>query len=130
METSLKVITGDNRRVALHVAQATGLKVTRVVTGAELNQMHDEALWRQADRANLFAEVDPNQKERIISALRKTGHVVGYLGDGINDAPALHAADVGISVNNAVDVAKEAAAVGCGLHSQFHDRLWPHQFRV
>ena len=89
--------------------QATGLSVTGILTGAEMNQMHDEALWRRADEANLFAEVDPNQKERIISALRKTGHVVGYMGDGINDAPALHAADVGISVNNAVDVAKEAA---------------------
>ena len=106
---TLKVITGDNRRVALHVAQATGLQVTGILTGAELNQMRDEALWQQADRVNLFAEVDPNQKERIISALRKTGHVVGYMGDGINDAPALHAADVGISVENAVDVAKEAA---------------------
>lgn len=106
---TLKVITGDNRRVALHVAQTTGLAVTGVVTGAEMNQMRDEALWRRADQANLFAEVDPNQKERIISALRKTGHVVGYMGDGINDAPALHAADVGISVDTAVDVAKEAA---------------------
>jgi len=106
---TLKVITGDNRRVALHVAQATGLPVTGVLTGSDLNQMRDEALWRQADRANLFVEVDPNQKERIISALRKTGYVVGYLGDGINDAPALHAADVGISVDAAVDVAKEAA---------------------
>jgi P-type Mg2+ transporter len=106
---TLKIITGDNRRVALHVAQSTGMHVTGVITGAELNQMRDEALWQQADRANLFADVDPNQKERIISALRKTGHVVGYMGDGINDAPALHAADVGISVENAVDVAKEAA---------------------
>ncbi|MCX6560271.1 MAG: magnesium-translocating P-type ATPase [Candidatus Aminicenantes bacterium] len=106
---TLKVITGDNRRVALHVAQATGMKVTGVLTGAELNRMRDEALWQQAERVNLFAEVDPNQKERIISALRKTGHVVGYMGDGINDAPALHAADVGISVDSAVDVAKEAA---------------------
>ena len=106
---TLKIITGDNRRVALHVAQATGMPVTGILTGAELNQMRDEALWRRADQANLFAEVDPNQKERIISALRKTGHVVGYMGDGINDAPALHAADVGISVENAVDVAKEAA---------------------
>jgi Mg2+-importing ATPase len=105
----LKVITGDNRRVALHVAQATGLKVTGVLSGAELNQLSDEALWRRADEVNLFVEVDPNQKERIISALRKTGHVVGYMGDGINDAPALHAADVGISVDTAVDVAKEAA---------------------
>ena len=85
------------------------MQVTGVLTGAELNGMRDEALWQQAERVNLFAEVDPNQKERIISALRKTGHVVGYMGDGINDAPALHAADVGISVDNAVDVAKEAA---------------------
>ena len=106
---TLKVITGDNHRVALHVAKTTGMQVTGVLTGAELNQMSDEALWRRADEVNLFAEVDPNQKERIISALRKTGHVVGYMGDGINDAPALHAADVGISVENAVDVAKEAA---------------------
>ena len=106
---TLKVITGDNRRVALYVAQTTGMQVTGVLTGAELNQMSDEALWRRADQVNLFAEVDPNQKDRIISALRKTGHVVGYMGDGINDAPALHTADVGISVENAVDVAKEAA---------------------
>jgi len=106
---SLKVITGDNRLVALHVAKSTGLQVTGVITGGELNQMRDEALWQRADQANLFAEVDPNQKERIISALRKTGHVVGYMGDGINDAPALHVADVGISVDTAVDVAKEAA---------------------
>ncbi len=105
----LKIITGDNRRVALHVAKATGLEITGLITGADLNQLGDEALWQQAGRANLFAEVDPNQKERIISALRKTGHVVGYMGDGINDAPALHSADVGISVDTAVDVAKEAA---------------------
>jgi Mg2+-importing ATPase len=71
--------------------------------------MRDEALWHAAERTTIFAEVDPNQKERIILALRKTGHVVGYMGDGINDAPALHAADVGISVDTAVDVAKEAA---------------------
>jgi len=79
------------------------------LTGSELNQMSDEALWQRVNQVNLFSEVDPNQKERIISALRKSGHVVGYMGDGINDAPALHAADVGISVENAVDVAKEAA---------------------
>jgi P-type Mg2+ transporter len=106
---TLKIITGDNHRVALHVAQATGMKVAGVLTGAELNSMSDEALWRQVNKVNLFSEVDPNQKERIISALRKTGHVVGYMGDGINDAPALHTADVGITVENAVDVAKEAA---------------------
>ncbi|MGE5162111.1 MAG: magnesium-translocating P-type ATPase [Betaproteobacteria bacterium] len=105
----LKVITGDSRRVALHVANMVGMEVGGVLTGAELNAMHDEALWQSAERTTLFAEVDPNQKERIIRALRRTGHVVGYLGDGINDAPALHAADVGISVDSAVDVAKETA---------------------
>jgi len=109
MGVQLKIITGDNKRVALHVAQTVGIEVTGVITGGEMNQMHDEALWQLAERANLFADVDPNQKERIISALHKTGHVVGYMGDGINDAPALHAADVGVSVDTAVDVAKDAA---------------------
>ncbi|MDY0391582.1 MAG: magnesium-translocating P-type ATPase [Desulfobulbus oligotrophicus] len=104
-----KIITGDNRHVARHVAEAVGFQVERIITGADLDEMRDEALWHLAPQVNLFAEVDPNQKERIISALQKTGHVVGYLGDGINDAPALHAADVGISVDQAVDVAKEAA---------------------
>ncbi|MFM8392336.1 MAG: magnesium-translocating P-type ATPase, partial [Acidobacteriota bacterium] len=105
----LKIITGDNHRVALHVAKEVGLEVRGLLTGAEMSRLHDEALWRQADRTTIFAEVDPNQKERIIAALRKTGHVVGYLGDGINDAPALHSADVGVSVDTAVDVAREAA---------------------
>ena len=105
----LKIITGDNRFVARHVAEAVGIKVRRVITGAELTAMRDEALWHLAPRISLFVEVDPNRKERVIRALQKTGHVVGYLGDGINDAPALHAADVGISVDQAVDVAKEAA---------------------
>lgn len=105
----LKIITGDNMLVALHTAEAVGLRVTGVLTGAELNALSDEALWRAVEEASLFCEVDPNQKERIILALKKRGHVVGYMGDGINDAPALHAADVGVSVNTAVDVAKEAA---------------------
>jgi Mg2+-importing ATPase len=103
------IITGDNRLVASHVAEAIGLTVTGVLTGAELNRLSDEALWQIADRTNLYAEVDPNQKERIIRALQRTGHVVGYMGDGINDAAALHVADVGISVENAVDVARESA---------------------
>jgi Mg2+-importing ATPase len=85
------------------------LPLLGVLTGRELIGLKDEALWHLAERTTLFAEVDPNQKERIILALKKTGHVVGYMGDGINDAPALHAADVGISVDTAVDVAKEAA---------------------
>jgi Mg2+-importing ATPase len=105
----LKIITGDNQKVARHVAAAVTLALDGVLTGRELNDLKDEALWHQAEHTTLFAEVDPNQKERIILALKKTGHVVGYMGDGINDAPALHAADVGISVDTAVDVAKEAA---------------------
>ena len=105
----LKIITGDNQKVARHVAEAVNLPVEGLLTGAELDELHDEALWHLAERTTIFAEVDPNQKERIILALRKTGHVVGYMGDGINDAPALHAADVSLSVDTAVDVAKDAA---------------------
>ena len=105
----LKIITGDNQKVARHVAEAVNLPIASILTGSALNNMGDEALWHIAERTTIFAEVDPNQKERIILALQKTGHVVGYMGDGINDAPALHAADVGISVDTAVDVAKEAA---------------------
>jgi Mg2+-importing ATPase len=105
----VKIVTGDNRYVAAHLAQAVGIASARVITGRELGQLRDEALWQSAPDIDVFAEVDPNQKERIILALKKTRHVVGFLGDGINDAPALHAADVGISVDEAVDVAKEAA---------------------
>jgi Mg2+-importing ATPase len=105
----LKIITGDNRLVARHIAEAVELPDVRVMTGRELQDMSDEALMHAAGRTQVFAELDPNQKERIILALQKTGHVVGYMGDGINDALALHAADVGISVDTAVDVAKDAA---------------------
>jgi len=105
----LKIITGDNQKVARHVAETVGLALSGVLTGSELDDMRDEALWHSAEKTTLFAEVDPNQKERIIHALQKTKHVVGYMGDGINDASALYAADVGISVDTAVDVAKEAA---------------------
>jgi len=105
----LKIITGDNRKVARHIAEAVNLPVEGILTGGEIADLRDEALWNLAEKTTIFAEVDPNEKERIILALRETGHVVGYMGDGINDAPALHAADVGISVDTAVDVAKEAA---------------------
>jgi Mg2+-importing ATPase len=105
----LKIITGDNKLVAMHIAEAIGLESPIIMTGEELDQLSDEALWHSAERTDIFAQVDPNEKERIILALKKTGHVVGYMGDGINDAPSLHSADVGISVENAVDVAKEAA---------------------
>jgi P-type Mg2+ transporter len=105
----LKVITGDNKLVARHTGQAVGLGDAKVLTGGELDELRDEALWHAVEETTIFAEVDPNEKERIILALKKRGHVVGYMGDGINDAPSLHSADVDISVANAVDVAKEAA---------------------
>jgi Mg2+-importing ATPase len=105
----VKIITGDNRLVARHVAEAVGLPAGSILPADEMEELRDEALWNVAEKTAIFAEVDPNQKERIILALRKMGHVVGYMGDGINDAPALHAADIGISVEQAVDVAKEAA---------------------
>jgi len=106
---SLKIITGDNKLVAIHTAETIGLQLRGVLTGSELNDLRDEALWNAVETTDLFAEVDPNQKERIITSVQKRGHVVGYMGDGINDAPSLHSADVGISVDSAVDVAKEAA---------------------
>ncbi len=105
----VKIITGDNRMVARHVAETVGLPVDGIITASQIKDLDDEAFWNIAERTTIFAEVDPNQKERIILSLRKMGHVVGYMGDGINDAPALHSADVGISVDSAVDVAKEAA---------------------
>ena len=107
----LKIITGDNRAVARTVGRQVGIREPRILTGSELRKLSDDALRTQARDVDLFAEVEPNQKERIILALKKSGHIVGYLGDGINDASALHAADVGISVASAVDVAREAAQV-------------------
>ena len=105
----LKIISGDNLPVTQYIANRVGLPVAGVLTGEQLSQLRDEALLPIVERTTLFVEVDPNQKERIIRTLQRVGHVVGYMGDGINDAPALHVADVGISVDQAVDVAKEAA---------------------
>jgi len=106
---AVKLITGDTRLVAEHVAKTVGMARDHVLTGKDLDELLDSALPRAAERATLFVEVDPNQKERIIMALKKGGHVTGFLGDGINDAPAMHAADTSLSVESAVDVAKEAA---------------------
>jgi Mg2+-importing ATPase len=106
---AIKVVTGDNRLVATHLAQAVGFDEPQTLTGREIDELDDDALRRVAASTDLFVEVDPNQKERVLLALKKAGHVVGYLGDGINDASALHSADVSISVEGAVDVAKEAA---------------------
>ena len=108
---SLKIITGDNRLLAANVSQQVELLNPHILTGGDLHQMSDEALLKRVNDVDVFAEVEPNHKERIILALKKAGHVVGYMGDGINDASALHIADVGISVDSAVDVAKEAADI-------------------
>jgi P-type Mg2+ transporter len=108
---SLKIITGDNRLLAANVSQQVEILNAQILTGADLHEMSDGALLKRVNDVDVFAEVEPNHKERIILALKKAGHVVGYLGDGINDAPALHTADVGISVDSAVDVAKEAADI-------------------
>ena len=107
---SLKIITGDNRMVAASLSQQLGLG-SRILTGPEISRESNEALQKLVRQVDVFAEVEPNQKERLILALRKGGCVVGYMGDGINDASALHAADVGLSVDSAVDVAKEAADI-------------------
>ncbi|TIT62593.1 MAG: magnesium-translocating P-type ATPase [Mesorhizobium sp.] len=108
---AVKVISGDNRYVAAHLAQAIGLRADRIMTGEELSKLTKSALFAGVQHTDLFVEIDPNQKERIVQALRSRSHVVGYLGDGINDAPALHEADIGISVDTAVDVAREAADI-------------------
>lgn len=108
---ALKIVTGDNHLVARTLAEHMGLSDPVVLTGGELHTMRESALAARVGDVDIFAEIEPNQKERIVRALRKAGHVVGYIGDGINDASALHAADVGISVNSAVDVAKEAADI-------------------
>ncbi|MGY4829115.1 magnesium-translocating P-type ATPase [Sphaerotilaceae bacterium SBD11-9] len=107
----VKMITGDNRHVAAHVAQQVGLDPKAMLTGEAIAGLRDESLWHLAPRTDLFVEVDPSQKERVVRALQRTRHSVGFLGDGINDAPALHAADVGISVDKAVDVARESADI-------------------
>lgn len=108
---SLKIITGDNRLVAASISKQVGLLGSRILTGPEISRESNEALQKLVSQVDVFAEVEPNQKERLILALRKSGCVVGYIGDGINDASALHAADVGLSVDSAVDVAKEAADI-------------------
>ena len=107
----LKIITGDNRLVAGKMGRQMGIDRPAVCSGEDLRRLSDTALLQRVGEVDIFAETEPNQKERILSALRKAGNVVGYLGDGINDATALHAADVGISVDSAVDVAKEAADI-------------------
>jgi Mg2+-importing ATPase len=105
----VKILTGDNELVTQHICSEVGLDEGRIILGGELERMTDTALAHVVEQTSVFARVSPAQKNRIIVALKSRSHVVGYLGDGINDAPSLHAADVGISVSSAVDVAKDAA---------------------
>jgi Mg2+-importing ATPase len=107
----VKILTGDNEAVARHVCAQVGLSAERIVLGDEMEHIGDTALSQVVEETDIFARVSPAQKNRIILALKRRSHVVGYIGDGINDAPSLHAADVGISVAGAVDVAKGAADI-------------------
>ncbi|MEM4465070.1 MAG: magnesium-translocating P-type ATPase [Ignisphaera sp.] len=107
----VKILTGDNELVTRKVCEYLGFNVKKVVIGSEIAETSDDVLARVVEEANVFCRLTPAQKERIVNALRNNGHVVGFLGDGINDAPSLKAADIGISVDDAVDVAKESADV-------------------
>lgn len=108
---AVKIISGDNRHTAAHVGAMIGLDPAKILTGQQIAKLSGGALWHLAERTDIFAEIDPQQKEGIVRALQKRGHAVGYMGDGINDAPALLAADAGISVDDAVDVARESADI-------------------
>jgi Mg2+-importing ATPase len=107
----VKILTGDNALVARHICEQVGLDGAQIVLGAEVDRLSDPALQQVAERTTVFARVSPAQKNRVMLALKRRGHAVGFLGDGINDAPSLHVADVGISVASAVDVAKDAAEI-------------------
>lgn len=108
---SVRMLTGDNRLAAAHVAGEVGLDATGGLSGADIDALDDASLTTTVDGVHVFSELTPVQKERIVAAFRRAGHTVGYLGDGINDAPPLHAADVGITVDSAVPVAKQSAAI-------------------
>ncbi len=110
-KVELKILTGDNEFVTRKVCSELGFEVKAVALGNEIALMTDEALSAVVEEANVFARVTPAQKDRIINVLKTNGHVVGFMGDGINDAPSLKTSDVGISVNNAVDVARESADI-------------------
>jgi Mg2+-importing ATPase len=111
---AVKILTGDNDRVAAHVCEQVGIEHDRLVTGDEIARLDDAALGHIVEEASVFTRVSPSQKNRVILALKNRGHVVGFMGDGINDAPSLHAADIGISVLSAADVARESADVILG----------------
>ncbi|MCP3476640.1 HAD-IC family P-type ATPase [Bradyrhizobium sp. CCGUVB1N3] len=106
---TVKILSGDHGAVVSHVARSVGLQSDRIMTGVEISGLTDAALVARVDNIDLFARIDPDQKRRIIGALRHRHHVVGFMGDGVNDAPAIHAAHVGISVTGATEVARAAA---------------------
>ncbi len=108
---TVKILTGDNDKVAVSIARQVGLNVNDVLLGSDLYNMTDEELGKKAETVTIFAKLSPEQKARVVRLLRKNGHAVGYMGDGINDAAAMKASDVGISVDTAVDIAKESANV-------------------
>jgi P-type Mg2+ transporter len=114
---TVKILTGDNELVARHVCRSIGFEAQEIVTGEELARLDDAALGHVAEQASVFTRMSPAQKNRIILALKRRGHVVGFMGDGINDAPSLHTADVGISVMTATDVARDAADIILGQQS-------------
>jgi Mg2+-importing ATPase len=108
---TIKILSGDHGAVVSHVAKSVGLQSDRILTGPEISDLTDAALAARVDDVDLFARIDPDQKRRIIAALRHRNHVVGFMGDGVNDAPAIHAAHVGISVTGATEVARAAADI-------------------
>lgn len=108
---STKIVTGDNDRVTLSICKKIGLKVDNVLLGSDIEELSDDELLIAAVKTNIFAKLSPKQKSRVVESLRASGHTVGFMGDGINDAPAMKAADVGISVDTAVDIAKESADI-------------------
>src|SRR5699024_8463712 len=106
-----KILTGDNDKVTRTICKQVGLKVRNMLLGPDIDNMKDEELARAAESTDVFAKLTPKQKARVVSILRENGHTVGYMGDGVNDAAAMRSADIGISVDTAVDVAKESADV-------------------
>lgn len=106
-----KILTGDNQYATENVSRLVGIPNDKILTGSDIDKMSDDELSKQVEDVDIFARMNPLQKERIITILKKTGHVVGYMGDGVNDAPSLHNADVGICVNTATDIAKEASDI-------------------
>ena len=118
LKVAPKILTGDQAAIAVSVCRRVGISAETVLTGAKLDEMTDSELRTAVEEIHVFAELTPGQKVRLVSALRENGHSVGFLGDGVNDIPALCEANVGISVDTAVDAAKDAADVVAAKGSQ------------